>query len=79
MALSNTSKTQLNALLGLLNTHKDRDVAQALMGAARRLLPPGAERDAVLGIINTDGWGSASLKTTEQAALTALLADIAAN
>jgi len=76
MALSTTSRNQLNAILSLL-TAKDMATIDTLQNAAGRLLDA-TNKSRVLAVLPTDGW-SATPKPTEAAALATLIADIAAN
>jgi hypothetical protein len=74
MALTATSKSQLNALLGLL-TIKHPALNLVLIQAARN----GHGGTPLTEIITSDGYGSADAHTAGQAAVATLLADIAAN
>ncbi len=75
MALTATSKNQLNALLALL-TAKDVRVCSHLAEASRRALST-ADRDFVLAIMPTDTAGT--VNATNATAVATLIADIAAN
>ena len=75
MALTATSKNQLNALLALLNG-KDPTTCARLAEASRRALST-ADRDFVLAILPVDAVGTPN--STAATAVTTLLADIAAN
>jgi hypothetical protein len=74
MALTATSKAQLNALLGLL-TIRHPAVNQALIEARRN----GHGGASLTEIITSDGYGSADPHTAGQTAVATLIADIAAN
>jgi hypothetical protein len=74
MALSATSKTQLNNLLSLLSI--DPTLTLALSSSAERLLSP-ANAATVKGLLARSPNGS--IDATASTALTTLVADISAN
>ena len=75
MALTATSKNQLNALLALL-TAKDVSTCDALASASRRALSS-ANGAFVAAILPIDAGGT--VNATAATAVATLLADIAAN
>lgn len=77
MALTATSKAQLNALLSLL-TKQHSAVNEVLLIAVRQG-HGGGPGGALSQIITSDGYGSYDPHTAGQAAVVTLLADIAAN
>jgi len=77
MALSATSKNQLNALLYLLSV-RDGALNDLLIKAVVSKVPT-QHQAPLAAIITSDGFGSADPHTAGQAAVVSLLADIAAN
>ena len=76
MALTATSKAQLNALLNLLNDPlRNQEINEQLL----RQTKSGTDGSALAQIITSDGYGSANPRTAGKAAVVTLLADIAAN